>query len=93
MTGKDLLLRDKELAKYWASISKDDRFERVVSLACYHIAAGNPAQERMAGANQLAELLLVFADGELSAQPIPKSGLTHIRTTPQHEPKTDEEKK
>jgi hypothetical protein len=78
MTGKHLLLRDKQLAAWWADISHDPRFDQVMSLASFQIAASNPTQETMQGVNSIIQLLPTFSDNEDgSSQLIPSPGLIH----------------
>lgn len=89
MSGKTLLKRDKELAKWWASVSHDDRFEQVCALARAELFEAGVSQEKLAGANLVITTLTEFVDNDAGSTKFPNPGLVHQMP----ERKTIEDKK
>lgn len=77
MRGKAILIRDKRLAGWWNSISKNDDFASVATLALAELAEKGLPTEQIKGANALIDELMLFAENDPSSIPLPSPGLHH----------------
>lgn len=77
MTAKALFLRNSDLAKYWVTIARDDRFSHVLVFAKSAMMEGNPTKEQIEGVERFCLLLETLADNEEGAGIIPTPGIFH----------------
>ena len=78
MGGKTILMGDKELAKWWVSVTHDDRFETICALARAELFEMNPPPDQVKGANIIIDTLTHFADSTIDgARKFPTPGLVH----------------
>lgn len=77
MSGRELLLRNKELTSWWVGVCHDARFEEVIALASYEIAARNPTKEIMEGVNVAYNLMATITDNPQGFGNFPSAGLVH----------------
>jgi hypothetical protein len=90
MSGRTLLLWDKELAAWWVSVSHDHRFQQVITLARADMSETVSSVEHLQGANAMLNLLQTFSDGDDSFVPFPSPGLIHRIPVKHTEPKKEE---
>lgn len=76
MNAKDIFLKD-ELAKWWVSIARDDRFGRVLTFARAETMEMRPTQEQLTGAEMMLSTLMTLSDNEDTLQKFPSPGLVH----------------
>jgi len=86
---KSLLLKDRELSKWWQSFVTHDNFEKVSAFARSEFFSHVQGQERNLGAEAMLTMLTHFAENESEAPPFPTPGLQHqMPPKPQPEKKT-----
>ena len=77
MNSKEQFLSDKQLHEWWAVISKDARFDKVLLHAAGCALESCPSAEQRAGVLAFKEILLTLSD--VNSEPIlfPTTGLSH----------------
>ncbi len=89
MSGKDSLLRNKELTSWWVSVAHDDRFELLMTHVRAELAETSEGWDRLKGANAALDLIATITDSDHSSAIIPTSGIDHNF----NKPKSDTEEK
>lgn len=77
MTAKDLFLQNKELAKWWAGIANDTRFDQVMLHAAAITLEGCPSPDQRLGVIFLKEVLLTLSQPESGPPQFAQPGLKH----------------
>lgn len=83
MTAKDLLLRDKELASWWAGVTKDERFSKVMVYCQNLYLQDRPDSVQTAAVIRFTDIMASISENpdtnfDLSAA---NPGLHHVRET------------
>lgn len=76
MNAKEIFLKD-ELAKWWVSIARDDRFGRVLTFARAETMEMRPTQEQLTGAEMMLSTLMTLSDNQEASMPFPSPKLVH----------------
>lgn len=87
--SKEIFLRNRELAKWWASITHDNRFTEVATFARAEIMEQRPTQDQMVGAELLIHTLSTLPEGEANPFEFPTPGLHHQSDKPPVRPKKE----
>jgi len=87
MIGRDLLIKNKELAKWWVQITHDERFDQVIALVLAELAESCNSWERLRGGNESLNLLKRITDNQDCGKVYPSAKLDHrtvdqIRSAP-----------
>lgn len=77
MTSKDLLLKQKEIAQWWAPIAHDDRFDQLYLIMGVDIRNNSKSIEEVNAAMTILESLKTIADNPPEQTKNPSSGLRH----------------
>ena len=77
MTAKELFLQNKELAKWWAGIANDVRFDQVMLHAAAITLEGCPSPDQRMGVIFLKEVLLTLSEPESGPPLFAQPGLKH----------------
>lgn len=93
--SKDIFLKDKELVKWWVSVTHNDRFEAILTFARAEIMENRPTQDQMIGSELLIHTLSTLAETEAASFDFPNPGLHHMADSnrPRQEEKTVKPKK
>lgn len=62
MTPKEQFLKDKELAKWWASIAHDERFEKALVYCQAQFMQSRPDTAQLSGVLAFIDTLLAISD-------------------------------
>lgn len=91
MTAKDLLLRDKELASWWAGISKDERFSKVMTYCQNAFLQFKPDSPQIGAVLAFTEIMLTISENPDANFDLSQAnpGLHHNFEQPPEPPKED----
>lgn len=85
-SSKQQFLKDKELAKWWASIVGDERFDKVCTYLRASVMEEAPSKELISGVVQTLHILSTITQGEESFRDFPNPGLHHQAETSKPKP-------
>lgn len=77
MSGRDLVLRDKELAQWWNGVAKDTRFDQVINLCKADSFTAGANADSVKGINNFIDLLTHIAENPTPNPSYPTPGLVH----------------
>lgn len=77
MTGKERLMRDRDLCAWWVSVAHDPRFDQICLLLNYDASASCDTSEKLKGVRIVMELMEAFTDNEPRQVVIPNPGIVH----------------
>ena len=91
MSGKTLLIRDKDLSSWWVSIAHDPRFDQVLGHVRAELCEADLQSDSLRGANHALALLQTITDNQTGFNHVPSPGLDH--RTPEQILKSKTERK
>ena len=77
MSGRDLLLKDKDLTIWWVSVSQDERFDKIMALIRSDLPETSGGWEQLKGATAVLLLLQTITHNDDGATVLPSPGLDH----------------
>lgn len=77
MSGQYLLQQDKELCKWFVSLSHDPRFLQVLGHVRAELCEEDLPSDNLRGANHALALLLTITDNQTGFDAVPGPGLDH----------------
>jgi hypothetical protein len=81
VNAKTNFLKNRELAKYWVSIARDQRFAEVITHARAILCESRPDKPGIEGAESFVSILETMVDGPENDVPFPSPGLHHNADT------------
>lgn len=77
IASKIAFQRNKELAEWWATVSRNPDFDSVLIHARSAMMESGVTFEQMQGANRLLAILLGLCEADAPPEPLPTPGLVH----------------